>query len=180
VGGQTQFEHRLPQARCCCGPLSFRLAGCRGGEVEETTSPIQLILSNLTAITASRSCRRIARSLLARPGGDARAGNHRQNQVQQYENGQGYCDGHWILDSPADTRALSAPAWRRNATTRGESGEGSSQHTWRRRPHVRHSYWPCEGHIAPLCIHVHQRSAILAWACFIDSLPESFQSCAAL
>ena len=47
-------------------------------------------------------------------------------------------------------------------------GEGSCQQTGYRRPHVRHSYWPCDGHIGSACITLHQRSAIRAWAGFIE------------
>jgi hypothetical protein len=55
-----------------------------------------------------------------------------------------------------------------NSTVRRISGAGRSQQTWCRRPHVRHSYCPCEGHIGFLCINLHQRSAIRVWVGFID------------
>ena len=46
--------------------------------------------------------------------------------------------------------------------------EGCSQHTRCLRPHVRHSYWPCEGHMGSVCINLHQKSAIRARVGFID------------
>ena len=39
-----------------------------------------------------------------------------------------------------------------------------SHHTGYRRPHVRHWYHPCVGHIGSSCINLHQKSAIRAIA----------------
>jgi hypothetical protein len=52
------------------------------------------------------------------------------------------------------------------------AGGRCSQHTRCRRPHVRHSYWRCEGHTSAVCINLHQRSAIRSWFGFVD--PHSF------
>ena len=107
-------------------------------------------------------------SLLMCPGGDAGAGNQRHDEARQHKNCQGYWYEHCIPGSVAVTEALWASIPRRIAGTRGATGAGCSQHTRCRRPHVRHSYWPCEGHIGSACINLHQRSAILAWVGFID------------
>jgi hypothetical protein len=79
-----------------------------------------------------------------------------------------YWQEHWMLDSVVATEALRTSISRCDASTRGATNAGCSQHTRCRRPQVRHSYWPCEGHIGSLCIHLHQRFAILAWVGFID------------
>jgi len=44
-------------------------------------------------------------SLLMVPGGDGGAGNHRKDEAQQHENGQGYWYEHCMLDSVADAEA---------------------------------------------------------------------------
>lgn len=108
-------------------------------------------------------------SLLTRPGGDARAGNHRQNEAEQYKSGQGYRYEHWILDSVVFTKTLWVCVSYGNTITGVVGGVGCSQHTRYRRPHVRHSYWPCEGHKISVCINRHHRSAIWAWGVLIDS-----------
>ena len=54
-----------------------------------------------------------------------------------------------------------------SAATGGMAARGCSQHTGRRLPHVRHSYWPCEGHIGAVCINLHHRSAICTRVGFI-------------
>jgi len=92
-------------------------------------------------------------------------------KTQQYTNSQGCCYEYWILDSVDVTKALRARVSSGNTTTHGAAGDGSSQHTRCRRPQVRHSYWPCEGHIGSVCINLHQRFAIRAWVGFIDSIP---------
>ena len=104
---------------------------------------------------------------LMRPLGRTRAGNQRQNERQRYKNRQGRYDEHWILDSVAATKACWACISRGNTITWSLAGEGSSQHTRYRRPHVRHSYLPCEGHIGSVCINLHQRSASRVWGGFI-------------
>ena len=111
--------------------------------------------------------------LLMCPGGDARAGNHRQNKGQQHKNGQGHRHEHWILDSVAVAKVFRARVWPGNTFTRGTAGEGSSQHTRYRRPQVRHSYWPCEGHFGSVCINLHHRSESRACVDIMDadSLP---------
>jgi hypothetical protein len=50
-------------------------------------------------------------------------------------------------------------------------GERSSHHTLYRRPHVRHSYQPCAGHIASSCMSPHQRFAIRAMSSIQSSVP---------
>ena len=104
---------------------------------------------------------------LMRPLGRTRAGNQRQNERQRYKNRQGRYDEHWILDSVAATKACWACISRGNTITWSLAGEGCSQHTRYRRPHVRHSYLPCEGHIGSVCINLHQRSASRVWGGFI-------------
>ena len=106
--------------------------------------------------------------LRACPFGDARTRNYRQNEAEQHKHRQGRCYEHWILDSVAVTKAVWAWRSRGITITRSAAGDGSSQHTRCQRPHFRHAYWPCEGHIASVCINLHQRSAIRAWASFIE------------
>ncbi len=67
-----------------------------------------------------------------------------------------------------------------DASTPTASGEGSSQHTRCRRPHLRHSYWTCEGHISSVCINLHHRFAICAGVGFIDQYSLSGRVIAAL
>ena len=74
----------------------------------------------------------------------------------------------WIPGPVATTKDLGPCVSRESAGTPDVAAEGSCQQTGYRLPHLRHSYWPCDGHIGSACTNLHQRSAIRTWAGFID------------
>ena len=119
--------------------------------------------------TAPPAARLAARTVSTKSFGWRFPGRESATQkVQQYKNRQGRRREHWILDSVPGIKGRWICVSRGSTITRFTAGDGCSQHTGCHRPHFQHLYWPCEGHMASVCINLHQRSAIRAGSGLID------------